>query len=220
MYQPGHGKFVVDDPLTLLAELAAQRAATLVSLGDVGFWTTLLPLIVDPTRGDHGQLRGHVARANPHWRALENDGHTLALFHGPDAYVSPAWYEEKRRTGKVVPTWNYSVIAVHGTVRVTHDHEWLLANVRELVERHEQARPDPWALEDAPADYIDVQAKAIVGLELTIERIEAKQKLTQNRSAVDFEGALVALNEGTPRERAVAADMAASTKRPRDATRS
>jgi transcriptional regulator len=220
MYQPGHGKFSVDDPLALLTEFAAQRAATLVSFGEDGYWTTLLPLIVDPTRVPLGQLRGHVARANPHWRALEKEGRAVALFHGPDAYVSPAWYEEKRRTGKVVPTWNYSIVAVHGAVQVTHDHDWLLANVRELVERHERPRPEPWALDDAPVDYIDVQAKAIVGLEFTIERIDAKQKLTQNRSAADFEGALAALSQGTPRERAVAGDMAASTKRPRAATRS
>jgi transcriptional regulator len=215
MYQPGHGKFIVDDPLRLLTELARVSPATLVSQSEGGYLTTLLPFIVAP-----GVLRGHVARANPHWRALEGRGTAVAIFLGPDAYVSPAWYEEKRRNGKVVPTWNYSVVVVHGMVKVHHEHGWLLENVGELVARHESQRKEPWALSDAPADYIDVQARAIVGLEMTIERIDAKRKLSQNRSAADFEGTLEGLGAGEPRERAVANDMARLTRRPRDATRS
>jgi transcriptional regulator len=144
----------------------------------------------------------------------------VAIFHGPDTYISPAWYEEKRRTGKVVPTWNYSMVAVHGPVTVHHEHEWLLTNVRGLTLRHESPRRDPWHIEDAPADYVDSQARAIVGLELEIERIEAKQKLSQNRSAADFDGVLEAMSAGLPREQAVARDMKALTRRPRDATHS
>jgi transcriptional regulator len=215
MYQPGHGKFIVDDPLTLLTELARVSPATLVSQSDGGYLTTLLPFIVAP-----GVLRGHVARGNPHWRALESHGTAVAIFLGPDAYVSPAWYEEKRRNGKVVPTWNYSMVVVHGMVKVHHEHGWLLENVGDLVARHESQRKEPWALSDAPADYIDVQARAIVGLEMTIERIDAKRKLSQNRSTADFEGTLEGLDAGEPRERAVANDMARLTRRPRDATRS
>ena len=220
MYQPAHGKFLVDDPLALLAALAEGGAATLVSYGDEGYLTTMLPMIVAPTLGAQGTLQGHVARANPHWRALEKQAWAVAIFYGPDAYISPAWYEEKRRNGKVVPTWNYSIVAVHGTVTVHHQHDWLLGNVRALVERHEAPRHEPWALDDAPADYIDVQAKAIVGIELTIERIDAKQKLTQNRSAEDFDGVVEALRAGQPREQAVARDMESTTKRPPGATRS
>lgn len=220
MYQPAHNKFIADDPLALLTELAQHSPATLVSMSDDGFWTTVLPLILDGTGGANGVLRGHVARANKHWRHLEKDGGAVAIFHGPDAYTTPAWYEEKQRSGKVVPTWNYSMAIAHGTVTVAHDHEWLLENVRALTLRHETARPDPWHIDDAPADYIDVQAKAIVGLEFTIERIEAKQKLSQNRSAADFEGVLAGMSEGLPRERAVARDMSLLTKRPRDATHS
>ncbi|MEO8625731.1 MAG: FMN-binding negative transcriptional regulator, partial [Candidatus Limnocylindrales bacterium] len=115
---------------------------------------------------------------------------------------------------------NYSMVVVHGTVTVHHEHEWLLANVGALVTRHESQRREPWFVEDAPADYIDLQAKAIVGIELAIERIDAKQKLTQNRSAADFEGTLAGLIAGEPRERSVARDMASATKRPRGATRS
>lgn len=220
MYQPSHGKFVVDDPLALLTEFAQHRAATIVSLTDGGFRTTMLPLIVDASQGEHGVLRGHVARGNPHWRELERDGRAVALFYGPDTYISPAWYEEKRRTGKVVPTWNYSTAVAHGTISITHDHEWLLENVRALTLRHETPRPDPWHIDDAPADYIDTETRAIVGITLTIERIDAKQKLSQNRSPADFDGVLAAMSEGLPRERAVARDMSLLTKRPRDATHS
>jgi transcriptional regulator len=109
---------------------------------------------------------------------------------------------------------------VHGTISVRHEQDWKLANVRALVERHEGQRDEPWSVEDAPTDYIDVQAKAVVGLEMIIERIDAKTKLTQNRSVEDFEGTLEALSKGSAHQRNVAADMAAATKRPRDATRS
>lgn len=220
MYQPAHGKFTVDDPLALLSQLAQTQAGTLVSLSDDGYLTTMLPLIVDPTQGEWGTLRGHVARANPHWRALEQQASAIVIFHGPDAYVSPSLYEEKRRTGKVVPTWNYSMVVVHGTVSVHHEHDWLLANVGALVTQHESQRQQPWFVADAPADYIDMQAKAIVGIELTIERIDAKQKLTQNRSVADFEGTIAGLIAGEPRERAVAGDMERATKRPRGAPHS
>jgi transcriptional regulator len=220
MYQPTHSKFAVDDPLALLTELGQTQAGTLVSLADDGYVTTMLPLIVDPAQGQWGTLRGHVARANPHWRALEQQPSAVVIFHGPDAYITPSWYEEKRRSGKVVPTWNYSMVVVQGSVIVHHEHDWLLANVGELVTRHESQRRKPWFVSDAPADYIDVQAKAIVGVELTIERIDAKQKLTQNRSAADFEGTLAGLSAGEPRERAVALDMERATRRPRGATHS
>ncbi|MEP7379721.1 MAG: FMN-binding negative transcriptional regulator [Chloroflexota bacterium] len=220
MYQPAHGKFTVDDPLALLSELAQTQAGTLVSLSADGYLTTMLPLIVDSAQGPNGTLRGHVARANPHWRALEKQPSAIVILHGPHAYISPSWYAEKRRNGKVVPTWNYSMVVVHGTVTVHHEHDWLLANVGALVTRHESQRQDPWFVDDAPADYIDLQAKAIVGIELTIKRIDAKQKLTQNRSAADFEGTLAGLSAGEPRERAVARDMESATKRPRGATHS
>ncbi|MEO8625827.1 MAG: FMN-binding negative transcriptional regulator, partial [Candidatus Limnocylindrales bacterium] len=122
MYQPAHGKFTVDDPLALLSQLAQTQAGTLVSLSADGYVTTMLPWIVDRAQGQGGVLRGHVASANPHWRALERQASAIVILHGPDAYISPSWYEEKRRNGKVVPTWNYSMVVVHGTVTVHHEH--------------------------------------------------------------------------------------------------
>ena len=213
MYQPAHGKFVVADPDLQLAELCAVVPGTLVTAGPDGMRTTILPMLFDATDGEHGMLRGHLARGNPHWREVEEDGSTeaIAIFNGPDAYVSPAWYEEKRRTGKVVPTWNYTTVVVHGTLTLRHDLDWLVPHVRRLVERHESGRIDPWSLDDAPPDYVAIQAKAIVGLEVRIERIDAKRKLSQNRSRDDFDGALAGLAEGSPREQAVAAEMRRQT---------
>ena len=209
MYQPAHGRFTVADPEAFLAVISTVVPATLVTAGSDGMRTTILPMLFEPRDGEHGMLRGHVARGNPHWREIAEDGSTeaIAIFTGPDAYVSPAWYEEKRRTGKVVPTWNYTTVVVHGRLRTRHDPEWLLPHVRRLVERHEAGRIGAWSLDDAPPDYVALQAKAIVGLEFRIERIDAKRKLTQNRSQDDFDAVVAALSEGSPREQAVADEM-------------
>jgi transcriptional regulator len=161
-------------------------------------------------------MRGHLARGNPQWREIEASinagrdgaGEALVIFDGPDAYISPAWYMEKRLSGKVVPTWNYVTVQAHGTITTIHDLEWLIPHVGLLVARHEAARPDPWALTDAPDDYIHTQARAIVGLELRISRLEAKAKLSQNRSDADIEGTISGLNAGSATERAVAERMA------------
>lgn len=209
MYQPGHHKFEAGDPAALLAELCAIVPATLVSHGPHGFRTSILPMLFDADDGQHGTLRGHLARGNPHWRELGegSSSEVLAIFDGPDAYVSPAWYEEKRLTGKVVPTWNYVTVQAHGSITLRHDPAWLIPHVARLVDRHEAGRPDPWALTDAPADYVATQARAIVGLELHITRLQAKAKLSQNRSEADIEGTIDGFQAGSPRDRDVAAAM-------------
>lgn len=212
MYQPAHGKFEVEDPAALLAELCAVVPATLVTHGPDGFRASILPMLFDREDGPHGTLRGHLARGNPQWREIEASmaaggdgaGEALAIFDGPDAYVSPAWYEEKRLTGKVVPTWNYVTVQAHGTISTIHDPDWLIPHVGRLVSRHETRRPDPWALTDAPEDYVRTQARAIVGLELRVSRVEAKAKLTQNRNEADIEGTIDGLSAGDPTEQAVA----------------
>jgi len=189
--------------------------ATLVTHGPDGFRASILPMLFDPGDGPNGTLRGHLARGNPQWREIEasvvgggdRPGEALAIFDGPDAYVSPAWYEEKRLTGKVVPTWNYVTVQAHGTIATIHDPDWLVPHVGRLVARHEAGRPDPWALSDAPEDYVATQARAIVGLELRITRLEAKAKLSQNRSEADIQGAIAGLATGSPREQAVADAM-------------
>ena len=217
MYQPAHRKFEVEDPATVLDELAAHVPATLVTLGSDGLRASILPMLFYPHDGPTGTLRGHLARGNPQWRDISTDVEALAIFDGADAYVSPAWYEEKRLTAKVVPTWNYVTVQAHGTITLHHDPDWLLPHVRRLVERHESRRLDPWSVDDAPDGYVETQAKAIVGLELRISRLEAKRKLSQNRSPEDVEGVIAGLAAGSAEERAVAREMRRPTDRNREA---
>jgi transcriptional regulator len=164
-------------------------------------------MLFDPDDGEHGTLRGHLARPNPQWRDAGSDSEALAIFDGPDAYVSPALYEEKRLTGKVVPTWNYVTVLAHGTLVARPEPEWLLSHVRRLVERHEAGRREPWSIDDVPDGYVETMVRAIVGLELHITRLEAKRKLSQNRSAADIEGVIAGLAGGSPRDQAVADEM-------------
>jgi transcriptional regulator len=207
VYQPAHGRFVVEDPKILLAELAAVFPATLVTVGPEAFRTSILPMLFYPDETEDGMLRGHLARGNPHWREITPDTEAVAIFNGSDGYISPAWYEEKRLTGKVVPTWNYTTVVVHGRITLRPEPEWLLAHVRRLVDAHEAGRPAPWSIDDAPDGYVETQVRAIVGLEFRISRLEAKRKLSQNRSAADIDGVIEALSEGTPLEQVLAADM-------------
>ena len=150
LYQPGHRKFEVEDPAALLDELCRHVPGTLVTQAAEGFRASILPMLFDPEDGPLGTLRGHVARGNPQWRDVGHETHGLAIFDGPDAYVSPTWYAEKRVTGKVVPTWNYITVQARGLLTVWHEPEWLLAQVRRLVDHHEQQRPDPWSIDDTP----------------------------------------------------------------------
>jgi len=140
-----------------------------------------LPMLLDGN-----VLRGHVARANPVWKSGE--GAALAIFLGPHAYVSPNWYPSKAETGKAVPTWNYITVHARGTIRWIQDGEWLRANVTALSQVHEAGLPAPWQVSDAPASYVDGLLRAIVGLELTIESLQGKYKLSQNRDAADRAG--------------------------------
>ena len=169
--------------------------AALVTYTPTGLVANHIPFEIDPDPAPFGTLRGHLARANPQWRSL-SDTPALAIFQGPSAYVSPAWYATKRETGKVVPTWNYAVVHAHGPVRVVDDRDWLRSFVTRLTERHESARPDPWELTDAPADYIESQLAAIVGIEMSIARLEGKWKASQNRPEADRAGVV----EGLVRE--------------------
>jgi transcriptional regulator len=141
-----------------------------------------LPMLLE-----NGVLRGHVARANPVWKA--GAGEALAIFLGPHAYVSPSWYPSKAETGKVVPTWNYITVHAKGTINWVQDADWLRAHVGALSAAHEAGSDQPWSINDAPASYIDGQVRAIVGFELTISKLEGKYKLSQNRDLADHDGA-------------------------------
>jgi transcriptional regulator len=142
---------------------------------------------------DYGRLLGHIAIANDQWKTAAPGAEALAIVAGPQAYISPSWYESKARHGRVVPTWNYEAVHFTGTVAFHPDPEWLRAFVTRLTELHEGSREHPWAVTDAPPDYINGQLRAIVGVELTITSIEAKQKLSQNRSELDREGVVAGL---------------------------
>jgi len=185
--------------------------ATLVSLGPDGMDASHVPMLLDRGAGPLGTLRGHVARANPQWRIANADVPALAIFLGPDAYVTPSWYPTKRLTGRVVPTWNYVAIHAHGRARFFDDEERLLALVTKLTEAHEARRARPWAVSDAPPDFIRSSLKAIVGFELPILKLEGKWKVSQNRTAEDRSGVASGLEkEGTPSAVAVAAMVRAA----------
>ncbi|MFI3121692.1 MAG: FMN-binding negative transcriptional regulator, partial [Methylococcaceae bacterium] len=126
-------------------------------------------------------LRGHIARANPLWRDLAADVETLAIFHGPDAYISPSWYATKQETDKVVPTWNYAVVHAYGTLRIIDDAVWVRAQLEALTQQHEAAFPEPWAVSDAPEDFTEKLLGAVVGIEMVITRLTGKWKVSQNQ---------------------------------------
>ena len=218
MYQPAH--FNESDADTLLALMKAHPLATLIRSG-AELAADILPLEVERI-GDGWRVTGHVARANPLWR--EADGQpVLLLFQGPQAYVSPNWYPSKFQHGKAVPTWNYTMVQVHGTLRAIEDTEWLRAFVTRLTERHEGGRPVPWHVADAPPDYIATMLKAIVGIEIEVTRVEGKFKLSQNRSAEDRTGVVLGLESDASLQRQPEADalaqaMQAVEQRRRDAS--
>ncbi len=189
MYVPAHFAAGADETAELLAGV---RAADLVTATAEGLAATYLPLLFDPTGGPHGSLVGHVARANDQWRrpAL---GQALVIVRGPDAYVSPSWYAAKAEHGRVVPTWNYVTVHVHGDLVVHDDVEWVERLVRSLTDHHERHRAEPWSVDDAPPAFVAGQLRAIVGVELVIERVETKLKLSQNRSPADVDGVVAGL---------------------------
>ena len=172
--------------------LTNHGAADLITATSEGLLATFLPFLYDPAVGEHGALLGHVARNNDQWRR-EALGDALVVVHGPDAYVSPAWYASKAEHGRVVPTWNYLTAHVYGELVVHDDPIWVEDLVRRLTERHERSRAEPWSVDDAPPRFVSGQLRAIVGLELRITRVEAKAKLSQNRPEADIDGVIAGL---------------------------
>ncbi len=196
MYLPPH--FKQEDLTVLHRAIADTGLATLVTAGPEGMLASHLPLILDPAAGPNGTLYGHVARANPHARiAPGTEG--LAIFTGPDAYVTPSWYPGKAEHGKVVPTWNYVAVHAYGPLEMFNDADRLLDVVTRLTRRHEGARANAWAVSDAPADFIAGMLKGIVGFAMPIARIEGKWKMSQNRPAVDRDSVAAGLRaDGRP----------------------
>jgi transcriptional regulator len=173
------------------ARLANLVTATATATAE-GLIATPLPLLIAPEEGPYGTLYGHLARANPQWR-LSPVGDAMALFMGPDAYVSPAWYAAKREHGKVVPTWNYEAVHAAGPVEIVEDSERLHWFVSRLTAVQEAAQPRPWSVEDAPAPFVAGQLRGIVGVSLRVEKLVGKRKLSQNRPPADRDGAIAGL---------------------------
>ncbi|MBV9594599.1 MAG: FMN-binding negative transcriptional regulator [Actinobacteria bacterium] len=199
MYVPAH--FAA--PTGLLATLLGQgRLADVITYGPDGLDATPVPLILSP---DGGSLQGHLARNNPQWRA--DGAPALVIVRGPDAYVSPVWYEATREHGRVVPTWNYQLVHVHGRLVAHDDPGWTGDLVGRLTDLHEAGLDPRWRVADAPSTFIAGQLRGIVGIEVTIERVEAKSKMSQNRPAADRLGVMRALGAGSADQRAVARVM-------------
>lgn len=202
MYVPRFN--AMDDPDEIRDLVGDIGSAELVTVGVDGFPSaTLLPVIWDGER-----LVFHMARANPHWTTIEAGSPALAIVTGPQAYISPGWYRSKAEHGRVVPTWNYSAVHFTGRVQTHEDSGWLRDAVTRLTDLHERHRERPWSVADAPETYIEKQLRAIVGIEMTIDKVEGKAKLSQNRSVEDRTGVIEGLRrEGGSRERELSRSM-------------
>ena len=186
--------FVEDRPELVAAFLIEHPMAQLVTLTEDGLVATPLPMLYEPDGEEMGSLVGHVARANRQWTNTSADVEALAIFNGANAYVSPNWYPSKAEHGKVVPTWNYETVHIRGRFIAHDETEWKRALVTRLTEHHESQFAAPWAVSDAPADYIETMLNAIVGIEVQITSIQAKRKLSQNRPAADIAGTIAGLS--------------------------
>lgn len=194
--------FTEDDLDAAVAMARTTGFGHLVVAGPDGMQSTPVPFLID----DGGELvRAHLARPNPLLKQLPADA--LLIVPVTDAYISPSWYPAKREHGKVVPTWNYEVVHLHGRL-AAHDREWTEQMVRDLTDHHEAEMPDPWSVDDAPADYVGGLLKAIVGVSLDVTRIDAKRKLSQNKATADIDGAVAGLTDrGKQAHLAVAESM-------------
>ncbi len=214
MYLPAH--FAESRPDVLHDFVRANPFGLLISHDGSGrVDANGIPFVLDADpAGGPGILRAHVARANPVWQASQSAGESLVVFQGAHGYISPAWYPSKAEHGKVVPTWNYITVHGRGTVRGIEDADWLHAFVTRLTDRHEGTRPAPWAVSDAPADYVDAMLRAIVGIEIVLTSLAGKWKVSQNRSAADRDG----VAHGLVGEHGVAAESLAQAVRGEGAT--
>lgn len=201
MYTPPH--FKMEDLPTAHAAMKAARTATLVTATADGLIGTPVPMLLDETEGEFGTLYAHVARANAQWE-LPAKGEALAIFNGPEAYITPSWYATKQETHRVVPTWNYVAVHAYGPVEFFDDRDRLHDVVDRLTKYHEASRTDPWNVSDAPERFVEAQLRGIVGVRMPISRIDAKKKMSQNRPAGDREGVITGLaSSQDPQDQAV-----------------
>lgn len=190
MYVPTH--FQINDASELHRIMTNYPLGVLITT-NAGLDANHLPFLFDAHEGDLGVLTAHVARANPVWEKVANGSEVLVIFRGEESYISPNWYPSKHETHRQVPTWNYEVVHAHGKMTVHDDEKFLRGVVGRLTKTHEAMEPKPWKMSDAPQDYMDAMLNAIVGIQITITRLEGKAKLSQNREPRDLHGAAEAL---------------------------
>jgi transcriptional regulator len=212
MYTPR--AFRVEDTGEAHALMRAHPFATLVTHGEGGIVATHLPTVLKVDgAGPLGRIECHVARPNPQWRTFAADAEALMIYQGPEAYIRPGWYPSKAEHAKVVPTWNYAAVHAYGKLEAVEDKVWLLAHVSELTDQQELPHAAPWATADAPAGFLDALARGIVGFRLTIARLEAKAKMSQNRPDQDRAGVVRGLGERAAGDDAVVAALVEKTRR-------
>jgi transcriptional regulator len=202
MYQPPH--FREDRTEVQHGLIRAHPLGLLITAGPGGLQANAIPFLIDADGSKHGTLRAHMARGNPQWRELGAVEECLVVFQGPQEYITPSWYPTKQETGKVVPTWNYVTVHAWGRPRTIDDTGWLRRQIEDLTNSKEGARPAPWLVEDAPADYLVSQMKGIIGIEIPVARIEGKWKVSQNRPAADRAGVVAGLHGGGEQAEAIA----------------
>ncbi len=179
-----------EERLDVLHDLMSTHPlATLITAGSNGLMANLIPFTLH-VGGKHGILRAHLARGNKQLDALREGAEALVVFQGPECYVTPSWYPSKAEHGKVVPTWNFAMVQVRGKPQVFDDATWVRAQIDEMTNNHERQRQRPWKVSDAPEDFIAAQLKAIVGIEISINSIEGKWKVSQNRLPADRQGVI------------------------------
>jgi transcriptional regulator len=211
MYEPPLHR--EDDLERQHALIRARPLGLLVSHGPHGLIANAVPFLLDAAASRLGTLRAHVARANPQWSDLAGSPDALIVFQGVDHYVTPSWYATKRETHKVVPTWNFVMVQARGNARVIEDDAWLRRQIAALTAGQEAARADPWSVDDAPADFLELQRRAIVGIEIEILDIRGKWKTSQNRSAADRAGVVEGLEALGDEEAAAMAAVVRETGR-------
>jgi transcriptional regulator len=203
MYVPKH--YEESDISVLHALIRSQPLGTWVTFDDGELLANHIPFLVDSARGKHGTLIGHVARANPVWQTFSKTVNSVVAFQGPQTYITPSWYPSKHAHGKAVPTWNYAVVHAYGMPRAIENRDWLFQHVNQLTDVHEADQAVPWKVADAPQEFTDKMLQAIVGIEIPIDRLAGKWKVSQNRSQPDRLGVVAGLSA---REDAQSREMA------------
>ena len=191
MYIPKH--FEETDREVLHALIRSHPLGAWVTISAAGLLVNHIPFLLSAADGTHGTLVGHVARSNPVWQSFSATEPSVVIFQGAESYISPSWYPSKREHGKVVPTWNYAVVHAHGIPRAIEDPAWLLDHVTRLSMEHESQQLLPWRVTDAPRDYIDKLLGAIVGIEIPVQALVGKWKVSQNRPRPDRDGVVAGL---------------------------